>query len=210
MLDFLNSKTGIFAAIVGVMGLAGALWRFYVDITDRRAKSAEKKAADKRSGQGLAIADLQLSELSPSSNAYELQFLLTNTGTARLIMRALRLHVTARSEPERARDSYTMAPIKVYKHEVRLGPKEDVYDIRKRHFGRGNEPLAFDPGEASAFVVKLVSEELKQYSIHVEAAWYGAADPDKTGTTSSDTLTAEFPERISAGPLMGSPRSEDS
>jgi hypothetical protein len=58
------------------------------------------------------------------------------------------------------------------------------------------------PGEASAFVVKLVSEELKQYSIHVEAAWYGAADPDKTGTTSSDTLTAEFPERISAGPLM--------
>jgi hypothetical protein len=55
MLDFLNSKTGIFAAIVGVMGLAGALWRFYVDITDRRAKSAEKKAADKRSGQDLPL-----------------------------------------------------------------------------------------------------------------------------------------------------------
>lgn len=205
MLDFLNSKTGIFAAIVAVVGLAGALWKFYVEITDRRAKSADKQATAKRSNQGLAIVDLQLSELSLSSNAYELRFLLTNTGSAPLIMRALRIHVTARSEPERARDSHTMAPIKVYKHEVRLGPKEDVYDIRKRHFGRGNEPLAFDPGEASAFVVKLVSEELKRYSFHVEAEWYGATAPEKSGTVGSATLSAEFPERISAGPLKGSP-----
>jgi len=70
---------------------------------------------------------------------------LTNTGSAQLIMRTLCLHVTARSEPGAARDSYTMAPLKVYKHEVHLGPKEDVYDIRKRHFGPATSPWPLHP-----------------------------------------------------------------
>lgn len=205
MLEFLTSKTGVFAAIVALVSLAVALWKFYTDFVDREAKKAEKEAAARRSSQGLAIVDQQLSELSLSSNAYDLQFLVTNTGSSRLIMRALRLHVSARSEAQRPRTSYTMAPLKVFKHQVRLGPNEDVYDIRKRHFGRGSEPLAFDPGEAEAFVVNLVSDETKRYSFHVETEWYGATEPDKTGTARSASLDAEFPERVSAGPLMGSP-----
>lgn len=202
IVEFFTSKSGIFAAIVTVFGLAVALWKFSTDLADRRLKKAEKEAAAKRSGQGLEIVDQQLSELSLSSNAYDLRFLVTNTGSSRLIMRALRLHVTSRSEVQGPRNSYTMAPLKVHKHQVRLGPGEDVYDIRKRHFGRGNEPLAFDPGEAEAFVVKLVSDETKLYSFHVETEWYGAANPDKTGTARSTSLDAEFPERVGAGPLV--------
>lgn len=205
MLEFLNSKTGLFAAIVTVLGLAGALWKFYTDLVDRRAKAAEKAAAARRAGQGLAIAELALSELSLSSNAYDLQFVVTNTGSAKLIMRALRLHVTARSDVHETRDSFTLAPLVVHKHEVRLGPGEDVYEIRKRHFGRGSEPLAFEPGEAAAFVVKLVSDETKRYGFHVEAEWYGATDPDKTGSVRTASLDAEFPERVSKGPPLKKP-----
>lgn len=204
MVDAINSKTGYVAAIVILLGLFGTLLKLYVDDKDRRSKEADKRAAAERGSQGLEIVELALSDLSLSSNTYELRFLLTNTGTSKLIMRALRLHVTARNEPGRPRESYTQAPINVYRHEVRLGPKEDVYDIRKRHFGRGHEPLSFEPAESSAFVVKLVSDELKLYSFHVEAEWLRATTPGESDKVASTTLNAEFPERISAGPLPSS------
>lgn len=203
MLDFFTSKTGVFAAVVAVVGLAGALWKFYADFADRKEKREKKQTDKARAGQGLAIVDQRLSELSPASNSYELQFVITNKGSAKLIMRALRLNVTTRRECQQPRASYTMAPLKVHKHQVRLRPGEDMYDIRKRSFGPGNEPLSFDSGEAEAFVVKLVSEETKLYVFKVEVEWYGAADPDKVGAAQSDLLEAEFPERFSAGPYVG-------
>jgi FtsP/CotA-like multicopper oxidase with cupredoxin domain len=205
MIDFLTSKTGMFAAVVAVVGLAYALWKFYTEITDRRAKRNKEQADKARAGQGLAIVDQQLSELSLSSNSYELRFVITNQGSAKQVMRALRLHVTSRKACLHKRDSYTMAPIKVHKHHVQLEAGEDVYDIRKRHFGPGNEPLAFDPGEVEAFVVKLSSAETMAYVFHVEAEWYGAADPDKIGTTQADALEAAFPERVSGGPYVSGP-----
>ena len=199
-IEFLTSKTGLFAAVLVVLGLVGSLWKFWGEFTDRRTKAAEAAAAAKHASQGLAIADLTLSELSRSSNAYDLQFVLTNTGSNHLIMQALRLHVTARNAISKSVPSYTMAPIAVYKHRVAIVAGKDAYDIRERTFGKGNEPLAFAPDEAAAFLVKLVSDETMQYVFHVEAEWYGAADVAMTGKVSSTSLTAEFPERVSSGP----------
>jgi hypothetical protein len=205
MLEFLTSKTGIFAAIVAIVGLAASLWKFYKDLAEEREKRGKKQAEKARAALGLAIADQQLSDLSLSSNSYDLRFVVTNRGTSKLIMRALRLCVESREECQQTRDSYTMAPLQVHKHQVRLVAGEDVYDIRKRNFSPGNEPLAFDPGEAHAFVVKLVSEETMLYAFHVEAEWYGAADPDKSDVVRADSLRAAFPKRVSAGPYMGQP-----
>lgn len=203
MIEFLTSKTGVFAAIVAVIALCGALWKLYTDLADRFAKKVEKEGAVKRSKQGLAIVHQQLSELSLSSNHYDLQFIVTNTGSSKLIMSALLLNVTARCESVGTRDCFTLAPLTVHQHRVELGPIENVYDIRKRHFGRGSEPLAFDPGEAEAFVVKLVSSEIIRYNLHVEATWFGATDPKKTGSVRSDSFYADFPNRISVGPPTG-------
>ena len=206
MIDFLTSKTGLFAALVAVVGLAGSLWKLWTDSRDRQGKDAEKKAAMERAARGLAIADPVLSDLSRSSNAYDLQFVVTNTGTKQLIMRTLRLHITDRRAPGAPVASYTMAPLTVHKHRVSIVPERSVYDIRERLFSKeGNEPLAFDPGHAEAFVVKLVSVETMRYTFHVEAEWYAAADPDKTGKVRTPSHVAEFPERVNAGPLTMSP-----
>lgn len=206
MLEFLTSKTGIFAAIVAVLGLAATLWKFYKDFADEREKRGKRQVEKARAALGLTIVDQQLSDLSLAANSYELRFVVTNRGPSKLIMRALRLHVDAREECQETRDSYTMAPLQVHKHQVRLIAGEDVYDIRKRNFSPGNEPLAFDPGEAHAFVVKMVSEETMLYAFHVEAEWYGAADPDKSDIVKAEALRAAFPNRVSAGPYAGKPR----
>ncbi len=52
------------------------------------------------------------------------------------------------------------------------------------------------------FVVAFAANETRRYSFYVEAEWYGAADPEKTGLARAASLDAEFPERVSAGPPM--------
>lgn len=200
VLDFFTSKTGIFAAIGAIIGFAAGCWGLWNNYTKARDARAEQEAKTKAAARGLALADVRMSGLSLSSNAYELYFMLTNTGSADLILRELQLHVIGRSAVDTVEPSLTLAPIEVHKHRVCFEPGTDVYDIRRRTFGPGHEPLAFAPAEATAFKVKLVSTEVKKYRFYIEARWYAAADPEMSDAVRSETLEAEFPERESAGP----------
>ncbi|MFG6432052.1 hypothetical protein [Roseateles sp. LYH14W] len=204
MLDFINSKTGAFAAISTVVALAYALWRFW---TEYQKREADKVDADKKrslAAQGLAIADVHLSALDPAANACRLQFVVTNMGSAQHIMSTLRLHVTARREIDTSAPSVTMAPLNVHQHRVCLLPDKDVYDIRERVFDKDNPPLTLAHAETEAFVVKLVSEETMRFVFYVEVGWYAAAEPGRTGTGRTDSLEVAFPKRISVGPMQGS------
>ena len=66
MLDFINSKTGAFAAFSALVALAYALWRFWTDYQKRAADQAEADKKRSLAAQGLAIADVHLSALDPS------------------------------------------------------------------------------------------------------------------------------------------------
>lgn len=204
MLDFINSKTGAFAAFSALVALAYALWRFWTEYQKRAADKAEADKKRSLAAQGLAIADVHLSALDPSANACNLQFVVTNMGSAQLIMSTLRLHVTARREIETSAPSFTRAPVDVHQHRVCLLPDKDVYDIRERVFGKGNEPLTFAPAEAEAFVVKIVSEQTMRFVFYVEVGWYAAAEPGRTGNGRTDALEVAFPKRVSVGPMQGS------
>lgn len=192
IIAFLTSPGGAFAAVAAVLGIIATVQSIVRPYLDRRRERKESKAR-------LEIADLQLSELSRSSNSYELRFVVTNTGKSKAVMRALRIQVLDRTPSTAEVETVPEAPMRVNEHRVQLIEGKDVYDIRARAFGPALPPLSFEEAEAEGFVVKIVSTELMRYELQLEAEWYDAKEPKQVQTVPSGVFLLDFPRRVAAG-----------
>ena len=125
--------------------------------------------------------------------------MVTNTGKSKAVMRALRIQVLDRTPSAAEFETVPEAPMRVNEHRVELIEGKDVYDIRARAFGPALPPLSFEEAEAEGFVVKMVSMELMQYELQVEAEWYDAKEPKEVHTVSSEVFILDFPRRVAGG-----------
>lgn len=191
IIQFLTSPGGIFAAVAAVLGVIATIQGIVRPYFDRRRERKEAKAR-------LEIADLQLSELSHSSNSYEVRFVVMNTGKSKAVMRALRVQVLGHSPSTAEVETVPEASIRVNEHRVELVEGKDVYDIRARTFGPTLPPLSFEEAEAEGFVVKMVSMELMRYELQIKAEWYDAKEPNEVQTIMSEVFLLDFPQRIAA------------
>lgn len=188
VIEFLASKNGVVAAIAALFGLGASFLGLIKPILAWRR---EKRAGLK----GLSITKPHLSDLSRSSNSYDLNFEIANTGGTAAVAVAVRLRVLDRQASTRVLPTVTEAPMHVNQHRVNFRPGKDIYDIRARAYGPALPPLSFEPDEVEAFIVKLVATEPEHFTARIEAEWYRAKQPDKTETCQSDVFSVEFPIR---------------
>lgn len=187
-IQFLTSKTGLFAALVAIVGLVAAVAGLIRPTLDRRRAARAAKAA-------LTLTEPFLSELSASSNSYDLHFEITNSGGSSAVAVAVRLRVLQRLPCTAFVPSFTEAPLRVNRHRVKIQADKDLYDVRARAYGSSAPPLAFAATETEAFVVKLVSDESQHYSIRIEVEWYDAKSPGTSRTAHSLPVDVDFPPR---------------
>jgi hypothetical protein len=192
VVDFLTSKTGVFAAAVALIGLVAS----FVSLV----KPALTRMREKREGRALlTITQPHLSGLSASSNSYDLRFEIANTGGGPAVALAVRLRIIERAPSTVTVPTITEAPLRVNQHRVKLEGDKDVYDIRARTYGATLPPLSFGKEEVEAFVVKLVSDEPQRYTARVEVNWYQVKTPSDSKTSHSETVVIEFPPRERSG-----------
>lgn len=188
LVKFLTSQTGVFAAILAVLALVTGVVALVQPVLARRRTNHDSRAA-------LAITKPVLSDLSRSSNSYDLRFEVANTGGAAAVALAIRLRVLEHSASTAVEPSVTEAPLRVHQHRVKLHPDQDLYDVRARTYGPAMPPLSFAQAEVEAFVVKLVADQPQQYIVQIEVEWYDATSPSAIRTTHSTPTKVEFPER---------------
>jgi hypothetical protein len=193
LLGFLTSKTGVFAGVAalvtllgGVVGIARPWWQ------GRQSRQAELAS--------VRITSPHLSELSRSSNAYELRFEIANVGGRPAVAIAVRLVVLSRSPSTVMVPTHTEAPLRVNQHRVKLVPGRSTYDVRARAYGPSLPPLSLGEAEVEAFLVKLVADEAQRYEAVIEVDWYDAKAPEDVRTARSSSLEIDFPPRESCGP----------
>lgn len=189
MVTWLTSTTGIFAAIVAVVGLLGGL----VVLLSPLNTSWRRRRRNRKS---IVITRLDIGELSKSSDSRDLRFQVVNSGSTRCMLQSIRLVVDAHGVSEQPRHTRPEAGVVVHKHRVELAPGKDNYDIRSRAFGPRLPPIALDPGESEAFLVKVVSREHQWYKLRVVADWFDSKDVTTVRPASSDLAYVDFPPRI--------------
>lgn len=191
LVDFVTSKTGIFAALVGLVGLAVAFQTlirpWLVDRRDERAKRPR-----------LLISPVQLSDLKSYASSRELRFTLGNGGGGVALMTSLRLRVLEHGDSVTPRQTRTAAPLDVYQHRVEFQKDKDEYDVRARAFGPAVAPLKYESGHVDAFVVTLVAKDPQWYRFVVQADWQDIRNPSEVHTCQSDECLADFPPTIAA------------
>jgi hypothetical protein len=186
LIRFLTSPTGIFAAVVAVVGLAATIYGVIRPQVVQRRTRREGRAK-------LAIFDLDLDDLAAWGSIREIRFKITNSGGASLVMTSLQVRVMEAFPSQTTRTTDVAAPVVVYRHRVALEPDSHVYDLLRRRFGPDSPPLSLTPGETVAYIVKLVSKKPYIYRLRVEADWFDTTRPDKPSHCHTDTLTADFP-----------------
>jgi hypothetical protein len=192
ILDFLTSDTGLFAAIAAAVGVVAAVVGVVQPILARRRESREARA-------NLAMTSPLLSDLSLSSNSYDLRFEMTNTGVHTAVAVAVRLRVLERGPSTTVVPTVTEAPLRVNSHRVKLRPEHDLYDVRARAYGPALPPLAFADGEAEAFSIKLVADEPQRYVIRIEVEWYDTKNPAHVCALLGKPVEVDFPPRAGSG-----------
>jgi FtsZ-interacting cell division protein ZipA len=199
LVEFLTSKTGIFAAIAAVVGLtalvASLLRPWWEARRQRRSERADVK-----------ITRPVLSDLSRSSNSYELRFEVTNVGGRPAVAVGVQLRVLSHAPSTTVVPTVHEAPLRVNQHRVRLIPEEELYDVRARAYGPKSPPLSLAEAEVEVFIVKLVADTPQQYRLTVEVNWFDAKEPESTHTAVSVPVEADFPPRKSIGPPPLEPR----
>ncbi len=189
MVDLFSSKTGLFAAIVAVIGLLVAvqtlLMPYIVAARERRHAEAS-----------LRMTPVDVSAVAPSSNSCELRFGLVGGGGRGVVVTAVLLGVSSVKPSETIVASVPEAPLNVYAHRVELRPDATSYDIRSRVFTAEVAPLRVSPGEVEAFVVKLVSMTSHVYDVHVTVQWYDVNRPEDQRSLRSEDLNIDFPARV--------------
>lgn len=188
IIDFLTSDTGLFAAIAAAIGVVAAVFGIVQPAMARRREIREAKA-------NLAMTSPLLSDLSRSSNSYDLRFEITNTGVHSAVAVAVRLRVLEHAPSVTVTPTVTEAPLRVNSHRVKLRPDRALYDVRAREYGPTRPPLAFAEGEAEAFSIKLVADEPQRYVVRIEVEWYDTKDPTNACTLLSEQVEVDFPPR---------------
>jgi hypothetical protein len=186
MVTWLTSPTGIFAAIIAIVGLLGGL---AVLLTP--AWTSWRSRAKVRTS--ITIAQFEFGELSRSSRSRELRFLVVNSGINKCVLNSIRFVVDAHGESRTLRNTVSEAGVTVHKHRVELEPEKVDYDIRSRAFGPKLPPIALDPGESEAFLVKVVSRKPYWYEVRVVVDWLDTTEATKTHLSSSDMTHIDFP-----------------
>lgn len=186
ILRFFESRTGIFAAIIAMVGLIATiigLVRPY--LSERRTRKAAEAA--------VALTKPAVSKLSNSSRSCELRFQLANSGKNTAIVTSICLEVVSHHPSSTLRETLTEAPIVVHEHRIELRPDAQTYDIRPRLFGPKLPPISLAEGEVEAFVVKLVSLQPHWYEFYIEAEWYDSKVPNVPHTVRTSPQSVDFP-----------------
>ncbi|WP_328403929.1 hypothetical protein OHS70_34060 [Streptomyces sp. NBC_00390] len=187
IVEFFTAEAGVFAAVVAVIGLLGAIVALLRPYFESRRKSSEDVGR-------LEIAALHISDLAEWSTAREMRFTLSNAGNRQAILVSLRLCVESSSPSRTIHRTRTAAPVAVYQHRVELSPEGSSFDIRGRSFSDQIKPLNFEKGETMAFVVKLVSPASYVYHMRVEAAWYDVGEPQAIRQSYTEYVDIDFPQ----------------
>ncbi|SMO73398.1 hypothetical protein SAMN06265379_10679 [Saccharicrinis carchari] len=185
VLDFLNSKTGVMAALAALITLIGGV----VGILRPWVKSNKgKKALIPR----LEFAGMKTNQPPPWSNAGEIKFNLVNASGGKAVMTQMWLKVQGNGPCEKQKQVETAAPIPQYTYKVVLKPHEKNYDVRAKKFGPKPQPHAFEKDEVEAYVIELTSSEPQWYSFVIEVEWYITSKPQQINIVQSEELWMEF------------------
>lgn len=190
VLEFLNSKTGVVAAIAALVTIVGGV----LGILRPWAKSKEdKKAAIPK----LAFAGIKTKEPPPWSDAGELTFNLVNASGGKAVMTDMWLRVLDHGPCEKPKIVETAAPVPQYTYKIKLNPNQKNYDVRARKFGPKPQPHAFEKDEVEAYVIELTSSEPQWYRFALEVEWYITSKPKQINSLRSEELHMEFlPDKI--------------
>ncbi len=184
--EFFTSKEGVFAAILSVLTLLGT----FLGIVRPMIQSRREKAAAKAN---LEITKPIVAQPPEYSQIGEVRFELSNTGSSKAVLRALRIMITNHGPSETLRMVRPGAPVTVHSHRVELDPAKSEYDVRSSVYAADTPPLSFEEGEVEAFVVRLVSTEAQWYRFRLVAEWYDAKRPKEIRKMESAELEIDFP-----------------
>lgn len=184
--EFFTSKEGIFAATGGLVSLLAAFLGIVRPIAQRRREKAAAKAK-------LEITEPILTPPPEHSQIGEVRFELSNAGSSKAVLRALRIVVTDHGPSETLRMVRPGAPVTVHSHRVELDPAKSEYDVRSPVYAADTPPLSFEEGEVEAFVVRLVSTEAQWYRFRLVAEWYDAKRAKAIRKVESGELEIDFP-----------------
>jgi hypothetical protein len=187
LLDALNSKTGLVAALGTVLALAIGAASLVRPSLERRRQQRGRKAQ-------LVLRAPQLGPLSPSSNSRDLRVEIVNVQGSSLVPSVL-VRVLSSQPSNSTLATKTQSALTVREHRVELSPGRRDYDTRSRLVGPSLPPLALGPGEAEVIDLTLVSSEPQLYDLQVVVEWFDTLVPQETHSEYSAPQRVEFPER---------------
>lgn len=182
--EFFTSKTGIFAAIVAVVSLIGAILK----ITTTLKK--EKKERDAEVSD-LAVSGVTVEDPPPWSEAAKASFQIMNGQGGKAVMSDLLLIVTDHGESSTPKMVEAAAPVPQYSFKVVLKPDVAEYDVREKEFG-SPEPHSYIRGEVESFSIELRSTQPQWYQFHFLVRWYDVARPNEQQSLRTPDLRVEF------------------
>lgn len=178
IVSFLTSKTGIFAAIVALVGLIGGILKIFpIDGFCKRPV--------------LSISQVRTLDAPPHSAAGTASFQLMNTKDGTAVMSDLLLIVTACGVTKTPKMVQPAAPVPQFSYKVTLSPRVRKYDVRKKEFGMPT-PHSYKKEEIEDFVVELRSIVPQWYKFYFLIHWYDSKKPKRILELRSPELYIEF------------------
>jgi hypothetical protein len=184
VVGFFTSRNGIFAAIVAVVALLGAVAGLVRPVLKGRREAAE------------ARPDLRLSKVSvepppPYSEAGHAAFEIVNAGAGKAVVSNLLLLVSAHGPTELPKMTEEAALVPEYTYKVILSPSVSEYDVWKKELGT-SPPHSYDANEVEFFQIELRSTEPQWYEFQFVVKWYDVKHPTDVRELRISTQRIDF------------------
>jgi hypothetical protein len=185
IIDFLTSKTGIFAAIAAFISIVGGI----LGIVRPWLKERQEKQLNIPS---LGITALKVTPPPPWSEAGEVSFQLVNTQGGKAVMTEMWLIVLEHGPSEKIKKTQPAAPVPQYTYKVKLRTDANKYNVREKKFGPKPQPQSFGKSEVESYIIELTSNKPQWYKFRLEMEWYDIANKDELKILQSPELSMEF------------------
>lgn len=180
VVDFFTSRNGVFAAIVAVVALLGAV-----------AGLVRPVLKGWRARPDLQLSNVSVEPPPPHSEAGQAAFEIANAGAGKAVVSNLLLLVSTHGPIKLPKMTEEAAPVPEYTYKVTLSPSVPEYDVWKKEFGT-SRPRSYNTNEVESFQIELRSTEPQWYEFQFLLQWYNVKHPRDIRELRTSTQRIDF------------------